>query len=66
MATRAYTLPHFVQELREIAAGTGDAREITRRVRPRVRALAAAPIWLAPTHAVPDERQGLGIHVLRL
>ncbi len=64
MPTRAHTLPHFVQELREIAAGTGDAREITRRVRPLVRALAAAPIWLAPTHAVPDERQGFGIHVL--
>ena len=64
MTTRIYGIAEFVRELREIAAETGDASEITRRVRPLVRALAVAPSWLAPAHAVPNEGQGFGIHVL--
>jgi predicted metal-dependent enzyme (double-stranded beta helix superfamily) len=62
--TTGYTLDQFVIDLREITMETRDPREITRRLRPLVRALAVAPSWLAPQHAEPDTSQGFGIHVL--
>ena len=62
--TTDYTLDRFVIDLREITTETRDPREITRRLRPLVRALAVAPSWLAPQHAEPDTSQGFGIHVL--
>ena len=64
MTTNRYTLPQFVSELRAIAADSADPREITSRVRPLALALALSRSWLEPQHAIADEQQGFGIHVL--
>jgi len=64
MTTNRYTLPQFVSELRAIVADPADPREITSRVRPLARALALSRSWLEPQHAIADEQQGFGIHVL--
>jgi predicted metal-dependent enzyme (double-stranded beta helix superfamily) len=64
MQSETYTLPHFVHDLRSIAAQTQDAREIITRVRPLARRLSLAEGWLRQHHYECDMKQGFGVHLL--
>ena len=65
MDTMAYTIPHLVEELKQIRAQAKDEREILNQVRPLARRAALAKnAWLTPQMFDADAEQGFGVHLL--
>ena len=60
----AYTLPQFVADLRAIAAGTSDPREVITRTKPIAIRLAASDDLRARCRKECDEAQGFGFQIL--
>jgi predicted metal-dependent enzyme (double-stranded beta helix superfamily) len=59
-----YTLPRFVEDLREIARTSADTHEIIRRLRPFAVRLAASPDLHERCRKECDEEQGFGFQLL--
>ena len=64
MEAASYSVEQYVSDLRAIAAEEIDDVEITRRVKPLAKRLAAAPGWMKPEYKTCDPDQGFGVHLL--
>ena len=62
--TETYTLPLFVEDLREVARSSRDTNEIITRTKPLAIRLAASPDLLARCRKECDEEQGFGFQLL--
>ncbi|MFQ5757459.1 MAG: hypothetical protein ACE5H7_15375 [Acidiferrobacterales bacterium] len=64
MATVAYSLSDYVNDLRAITAKTQDDEAIIRQVRPLAKRMAESKDWLDQRYYECDEEQGFGVHLL--
>ena len=64
MSGVAYSIQHYVDDLRTIVAEAANEGEIVDRVKPLAKRLAAAPGWLRPEHRQCNPEQGFGVHLL--
>jgi predicted metal-dependent enzyme (double-stranded beta helix superfamily) len=59
-----YTLQHYIDDLRQLAAATDDENEIFKQLAPLAGRVVADPSWLQSKHHQSDEEQGFGVHLL--
>ena len=59
-----YTVEQYVQDIRGIVASETEPREITNRIKPLAKQLAATPDWFKPEYRNTDADQGFGVHLL--
>ena len=64
MSGVAYSIHHYVEDLRAVVAEARHEREVVARVRPLAKRLAEAPGWLKPDYWQCDPEQGFGVHLL--
>jgi len=60
----AYSLQHYIDDLRRIAAATDDENELFEQLAPLAGRVVADPSWLQPRHYQSDAEQGFGVHLL--
>ena len=64
MSNVDYDVEQYVSDIRAVVAAHTDPAEITERIKPFAKRLAAAPGWLKDEHRTCDEEQGFGVHLL--
>jgi predicted metal-dependent enzyme (double-stranded beta helix superfamily) len=65
MTVETYTISDLASDLRDIAAGAFEEREILRRVRfLALRAAASSSAWMEKRFYTADAEQGFGVHLL--
>ena len=62
--SKGYSLPQYIEDLRQIVAETGDEDEILGRVGPLAQRVVADRSWLEPRHYEADDEQGFGVYLL--
>ena len=59
-----YSLSHYVEDLRRIAAASDDENEIFEQLAPLAERVVTDPDWLQDKHYEADQEQGFGVHLL--